>query len=215
VEQERGLREFLLRSTKELGISLTEQQAQQFLTHLSQLLTWNRTTNLTTIIDPYEIVSKHFIDSLTGLSAFPFPSQSLVIDAGSGAGFPGIPLKIVRPDLRLVLVEPSSKKSSFLRFIVGALQLEQVSIFTGGLQQYVQEPHSLADVMVVRALRFEEIVEPATVVMKANGRVLLYRTEKMVKSASSAFHVESNNEFCLPMHHGSRVVTALTKVPSS
>jgi 16S rRNA (guanine527-N7)-methyltransferase len=212
VEHERALREFLVTSTKGLGISLTEQQTQQFFVYLSQLLTWNRTTNLTSITNPYEVISKHFVDSLTALTAFSFPFQGIVVDVGSGAGFPGIPLKIARRDLRVILVEPSLKKCSFLRSITGALKLEEVSVFTGGLQQYVaQEPHHLADVMVTRALRIDEIAEPAALIIKPTGRLLLYTTEKTGERLSKAFRVESSHDFALPMNHGDRVVTVLAK----
>mgnify|MGYP003575094441 FL=1 len=215
MEHERALREFLVTSTKGLGVSLTEQQAEQFLVYLSQLLAWNKTINLTSITDPFEIVTKHFVDSLTALSAYKFPSHSLVVDVGSGAGFPGIPVKIVRSDLRLLLVEPSQKKCSFLHSIVGALRLEQVSIYPGELKQYAaQEPYDLADVILLRALRFDEIAEPAAFILKPTGRLLLFRTERMDELTSQAFRVESNHDFVLPMNHGSRVVTVLAKVPS-
>jgi 16S rRNA (guanine527-N7)-methyltransferase len=215
VEHERALREFLVTSTKGLGISLTEQQSEQFLVYLSQLLAWNKTINLTSITDPFEIVTKHFVDSLTALSAYKFPSHSLVVDVGSGAGFPGIPVKIVQSDLRLLLIEPSQKKCSFLHSIVGALRLKQVSIYSGELKQYAtQEPHVLADVIVLRALRFDEIAGPAAFILKPTGHLLLFRTERMDELTSQAFRVESNHDFVLPMNHGSRVVTVLAKVPS-
>lgn len=212
MEQERALREFLVTSTNGLGITLTELQTGHFLAYLSQLLEWNRTINLTSITDPFEIISKHFVDSLTALNAFKFPPQSIVVDVGSGAGFPGIPLKIVQNDLRLVLVEPSQKKCSFLYSIVGALKLEQVSIFSGELKQYVaQEPRPVADVMVIRALRFDEIADPAALLLKPTGHLLLYRTEKMDGRPSPVFQVESNYDVDLPMDHGSRVVTVLAR----
>ena len=215
MEHERDLRQFLVTSTNELGISLTDRQTQQFLVYLSQLLTWNRTTNLTSLTDPYEVISKHFVDSLTALIAFEFPFQSLVVDVGSGAGFPGIPLKIVQNDLRLVLVEPSQKKCSFLHCIVGALKLEHVSIYPGELKQYaVQEPHVLADVIVLRALRFDEIAEPAAFILKPTGHLLLFRTERVDERPSQAFRVKSHHDFVLPMNHGRRVVTVLAKAPS-
>ena len=215
MEHERALREFLVTSTKGLGISLTEQQTGQFLIYLSQLLAWNKTINLTSITDPFEIISKHFVDSLTALSAYKFPSQSLVLDVGSGAGFPGIPIKIVQSDLRLVLIEPSQKKCSFLHSIVGALKLEQVSIYPGDMKQYAsREPHILADVIVLRALRFDEIAEPAAFILKPTGHLLLFRTESVEERPTQAFRVESNHDFVLPMNHGSRVVTVLAKAHS-
>jgi 16S rRNA (guanine527-N7)-methyltransferase len=216
VEHERALREFLLTSTNRLGFSLTEDQIRRFLVYLAQLLAWNQTINLTSITDPFEIISKHFVDSLTALSAFIFPSRGVVVDVGSGAGFPGIPLKIVRSDLRLILVEPSQKKCSFLHSIVGVLKLEQVTIHLGELQHYAaQKPLALADVVVLRALRFEEIAGPALLILKPTGHLLLYRTEKMDEQPSSAFRVMSNHDFTLPMNHGHRVVTVLAKAASA
>lgn len=212
MEHERALGEFLVTSTKGLGISLTDQQTRQFLVYLSHLLTWNRTTNLTSITDSHEIISKHFVDSLTALVAFNFPFQGVVVDVGSGAGFPGIPLKIVRSDIRLVLVEPSQKKSSFLHLIVGALKLEHVSFFSGGLQQYAaQEPRPVADVIVMRALQLDDIAKPASLILNPGGHLLLFRAKKMDERVSDAFRVESNHHFSLPLNHGSRVVTVLTK----
>ena len=216
MEHERALREFLVTSTNGLSIKLTEEQIGQFLVYLLQLVEWNKTINLTSITDPYEIISKHFVDSLTGLSAFKFPFQSVVIDVGSGAGFPGIPLKIVQRDLRLVLVEPSQKKCSFLHFIVGALKLEQVSVCPAELKDYVaQEPDLLADVVVLRALRFDEIAEPAALILKPNGHLLLYGTEQVEERPSQAFRAESSHHFRLPRNHGSRVVTVLAKSASA
>ena len=216
MEHERALREFLVTSTNGLSISLTEEQIGQFLVYLSQLLEWNKTINLTSITDPYEIISKHFVDSLTALSAFKFPLQSVVVDVGSGAGFPGIPLKIVRRDLRLVLVESSQKKCSFLHFIVGALKLEQVSVCSRELKQYMaQQPDLLADVVVLRALRFDEIAEPAALILKPNGHLLLYGTEQVEERPSQAFQAESSHHFRLPRNHGSRVVTVLAKSASA
>ena len=212
VEQERALHEFLVTSAKGLDISLTDQQAQHFLVYLSLLLTWNRTTNLTSITDPFEVISKHFFDSLTALKAFNFPFAGVVIDAGSGAGFPGIPLKIVKNDLRLVLVEPSLKKCSFLRSLLGTLRLESASIYSGGLQQYAaDESRLLADVIAVRALRLEDIAEAAAHSLKPNGHLVIYQTEKTAERALGVFQLVSHHDFSLPMNHGHRVVTVLAK----
>ena len=216
MEHERVLREFLVTSTHGLGIDLTDQQIKQFLVYLSQLLTWNQTINLTSITDPYEVISKHFVDSLTGLTAFSFPFQGIVIDVGSGAGFPGIPLKIVRRDLQLVLIEPSQKKCAFLHSIIGALKLDQVTIYPGELQQYAaDETRSPVDVMVVRALRVDDIAESAALILKPAGHLLLYRTDRAMGGLSTAFQVESHHDFSLPKDKGTRVVTVLAKVTSA
>lgn len=212
MEHERELRQFLARSTSELDLSLTQEQIEQFILYLAQLLQWNRTTNLTSITDPYEIISKHFVDSLTALTVAHFPSQSILIDVGAGAGFPGIPLKIVRDDLKLVLVEPVQKKSSFLRTIVGSLKLPNVSIYAGTFRQYLDQEHPPSDFMVLRALRFDEIEEEAFIGLKPGGKAILYRTEKMeMPSTDTRFRVESEKTFSLPMGHGNRVISVLSR----
>jgi 16S rRNA (guanine527-N7)-methyltransferase len=106
--------ETLTKGAKALGIELSREQVEQFFVYTQLLLEWNEKFNLTSIIDPEQIAIKHHLDSLTCLAAAHFPKGALVADIGTGAGFPGIPLAIVRPDLKLVLVEATKKKLSFL-----------------------------------------------------------------------------------------------------
>jgi 16S rRNA (guanine527-N7)-methyltransferase len=212
VEHERELRKLLIRSTSELNLTLTEAQIEQFMFYLAQLLQWNRTTNLTSITEPSEVISKHFVDSLTAMAAVDFPLGAVVTDVGAGAGFPGLPLKLVRDDLQLVLIEPVQKKCSFLRSLVGSLRLQKVSIFSGTLQQYIDQEHMLSDLMVTRALRFDDIEEQVCRLLRPTGKAILYRTEKMrIHSQDSRFKVQSEKTFSLPMNHGNRVIAVLDR----
>ena len=97
------IRQELLEKAKAMGIKLTAQQADQFQTYMELLLEWNEKINLTAITQPEEVVEKHFLDSLTLLSWGKMKQGAKVIDVGTGAGFPGIPLKIARPDLDTAL----------------------------------------------------------------------------------------------------------------
>jgi 16S rRNA (guanine527-N7)-methyltransferase len=213
VEHEDEFSDLLLRSCRQIGLNLTEEQAAQFMIYLSQLLQWNRITNLTSITDPQKIVIKHFVDSLTALAATSFPSQAIVIDVGAGAGFPGLPLKIVRRDLRLVLIEPVKKKCSFLTSIAGLLKLSDVSIFPGSLQQYVsQVKFTAADIMVVRALRFDEIKEQVEMLLNKMAKVILYRTQIIgPDSIPGGFIIESQKLFSLPLNQGNRVISVMNR----
>ena len=103
------------------GLTLTPTQADQFVTYWIGLKRWNSQLNLTAIRDDQEIIVKHFLDSLSALQYFSIKSGDSVIDIGTGAGFPGIPIKIYIPDIQLVLVESSLKKVSFLRFLLAQL----------------------------------------------------------------------------------------------
>ena len=140
MEHETELCEFTISSIRELGLTIGNGQAEQFVRYLAHLIEWNKTINLTAIIDPKEIVIKHFVDSLAALVATSFPKNGVVLDVGSGGGFPGLPLKIVRSDMRLVLIEPVQKKCSFLNSVIGLLKLQDVSTFDGTIEQYAKWP---------------------------------------------------------------------------
>jgi 16S rRNA G527 N7-methylase RsmG len=104
------------------------------------------------------------------------------------------------------------KKSSFLHSIIGTLKLSQVTVFTGDLHQYAsQEVTPVADVMVIRALRFDEVERAAARTLMPTGHLLLYGTDKGNESRSSAFQVESTHDFSLPLGHGRRVITVFTR----
>jgi len=107
------------------GFSLTTHQAAQFDRYRDELLRWNARMNLTAITDENEVIHKHFLDSLSVLEHITLKKGDTVIDIGTGAGFPGIVLKIYVPDIRLTLVEASKKKGSFLKFLIPQLNLDQ------------------------------------------------------------------------------------------
>src|SRR6266852_6534678 len=119
-----------LEGLHQLGLELTEQQLEQFLRYRQELLDWNRRINLTAITDPGEVLIKHFLDSLSLLLVYDRPAVRL-LDIGSGAGFPGLPLKLVRPQWRVTLLEATGKKVAYLRHMVETLQLEGVEAVHG------------------------------------------------------------------------------------
>ena len=122
-----------------LGFQLTTRQITAFQRYEAELLEWNARMNLTAIRDPTGIRSKHFLDSLTCLPVlFEKPPQSL-IDIGTGAGFPGIHLKIMLPKMRLTLVESVGKKLDFCRHVVNILELEEVAYFQARAEELGQQ----------------------------------------------------------------------------
>jgi len=216
VEHEPELREFTINSVRELGLTIGDHQAEQFMRYLAHLIEWNKTINLTSIIDPKEIIIKHFVDSLAALVATIFPQNGVVLDVGSGGGFPGIPLKIVRSDMRLVLVEPIQKKCSFLNSVIGLLKLQDVSTFDGTIEQYSKRPiRHVIDIVVVRALKYEEIRKHISALLTSKGKVVLYRTEAIKKQEiGEEFHLVSETALILPQGSGKRVVTVMERINS-
>ena len=213
MEHEQELREFVVSSARELGLIIEESHAEQFIRYLAHLIEWNKVINLTAIIDPKEIIIKHFVDSLVALVATSFPQHSMVLDVGAGGGFPGIPLKIVRPDLRLALVEPVQKKCSFLNSVIGLLKLHGVCTFDGTIEQYAKRPISqVIDMVVVRALKFEEIKKHISALLTSTGKVVLYRTSSIDKQEmGEEFHLVSETALMLPQGSGKRVVTVIER----
>jgi 16S rRNA (guanine527-N7)-methyltransferase len=211
VEHQQELREFLLKSAATIGFTLTATQIDQFMRYLQELVVWNKKINLTGIDKPRDVIVKHFVDSLAALKACSIPLKSALVDLGSGAGFPGIPLKIVREDLHLILIEPVHKKSSFLKSLIGLLKLKDAVTFDGTVQEYVRTPSKvLADFVVIRALKFEDVATCMTEILRPGGRVVLYRTE-LFKPIE--FHknvsLETEISLSLPYGYGDRVISVV------
>jgi 16S rRNA (guanine527-N7)-methyltransferase len=133
----------LISRAAKLGVVLTEEQADIFKDYYRILVEWNQKINLTAITDEREVREKHFLDSLTAALAVNFGDESRllnVIDIGTGAGFPGLPLKIAYPALHLTLLEATAKKTKFLEYIVKKFGLEDVQIITGRAEDVAHQP---------------------------------------------------------------------------
>lgn len=111
-----------------LGINLSQDQLASFDIYQKELADWNQRANLTAIKEPLEVERKLFLESLSCLLVMQGSQMSKVVDVGSGAGFPGLPLKIVHPELELTLLESNRKKAEFLEHIVQVLNFEKVEI---------------------------------------------------------------------------------------
>lgn len=121
------------------GSRISASQEGQFERYAAELVEWNQRINLTAIRDPEEVRVKHFLDSLSCLQATGDLSGQQVVDVGTGAGFPGLPLKIVVPEMRLTLVESVAKKTAFLEHVVQVLGLEGVKVVAARAEELGQD----------------------------------------------------------------------------
>jgi 16S rRNA (guanine527-N7)-methyltransferase len=120
--------DYLKKAANEYGLSLTAEQTKAFAVYYQLLLEWNERINLTAITAPEEVAVKHMIDSLSCHDNEFIPSGALIIDVGTGAGFPGLPLKIFRPDLKVTLLDSLNKRLNFLQTVTEALGLSDVTL---------------------------------------------------------------------------------------
>jgi 16S rRNA (guanine527-N7)-methyltransferase len=161
-----------------LEAPLREAQLANISTYIDLLLHWNARINLTAVRQPEEIVTRHFGESLFAarhlfvrLGTAKDLANDRLIDIGSGAGFPGLPIKLWAPEVHLTLIESSQKKATFLREVIRSLTLTNINVFATRAEDY---PEASADVVTLRAVeRFDAILPIATRLVAPRGRLAL------------------------------------------
>ena len=124
----------LIIQAKKIDVILDEEQIQKFYKYMELLLEWNEKINLTAIVEPRDVILKHFVDSLTICKEL--QKNKTLADIGTGAGFPGIPVKILRPDLDITLIDSLNKRVNFLTMVIEALKLEKIIALHGRIEDF-------------------------------------------------------------------------------
>ena len=163
----------------QLGLTLTPHQLTQFAQYTELLQAGNRRVNLTSITDPEQVQVRHYLDSLTAVLAAPqWRDEMRVVDIGAGAGFPGIPLKIAFPDIRLTLAESTGKKTAFLRELVSELALDDVEVLTVRAEDLgrTEGYRGQFDVALARGVAsLPTLIEYALPLCKGHGHLLAWK----------------------------------------
>jgi len=205
---------------KKVDIELNEKQIVLFYKYMEMLLEWNEKINLTAITEVKEIVVKHFIDSI--LVAKFIKPESKIIDVGTGAGFPGIPLKIYNESYKLTLLDSLNKRTIFLQEVVKELGLENVEIIHGRAEDYAQDMkyREIYDYAISRAVAplniLLEYLVPYTCV---NGTVIAMKgnnAEEEIKNAQNAMNklcvnIREKEKIELPDNSGERFILVFEK----
>lgn len=144
------MHETLLKDAGEVGVLLDRKQIRLFLHYLRELKEWNQKINLTSLDDDESIIKNHFIDSLSIIPHL--PRATTFLDLGSGAGFPGVPVKIALPNLQVTLLEVTRKKVNFLRHLIRILNLSQIGIIEGRADVSADHGHPPFDIVASRGL---------------------------------------------------------------
>jgi 16S rRNA (guanine527-N7)-methyltransferase len=190
------MQDILQVGAQQFNLTLTKAQLDTFERYRQELIAWNERVNLTGIVDPEEIVVKHFLDSLSVYLALQdLPSTVSVIDVGSGAGFPGLPLKIALPEIRLTLLEATRKKTAFLQHIIATLNLTGITVLTARAEEVGRQPEHREryDIAVARAVATLPVVaEYSLPLVKVGGWVIVQKGQHPadeIKQAANALGI--------------------------
>ena len=205
---------------KEIDVELSEHQCNQFLTYYDMLVERNKVMNLTTITEFDEVVLKHFVDSISLVKVIDLHKISSLIDIGTGAGFPGIPLKIYRPELQVVLLDSLNKRIKFLTDVINTLELQSVKVLHGRAEDFSRdnEYREKFDLCVSRAVaNLSTLSEYCLPYVKIGGSFISYKADKATEEAQQAKNgifllggkIISQTEFYLP---GSNMIRNLIKI---
>jgi len=185
----------LERGAAELGVAISQGQLDQFERFLSELQKWNRRINLTAAKTPEELITRHVLDSLAGLTVLnELPSGSHIADLGSGAGFPGLPIKIARPDFHMTLIEPRQKRAAFLTTVCAQLKVQNADIVEVNVDPK-RTPTELVgrfDAVLMRAVADPRVARDlAAPLLKSGGRVVIWASSQQAAGAGSEFSIHA------------------------
>lgn len=210
-------------AAKQIEIELTKEQIEKYYNYMNLLLEWNEKINLTAIIDPKEMILKHFVDSLT--IAKYIKDDEKLIDVGTGAGFPGIPLSIVKENTDIVLLDSLNKRINFLEEVKENLKLENITTIHGRAEEFgknknEREKYDIATSRAVASLNI--LLEYLLPLVKVGGRAICMKGSNIeeIENAKNALEIlggkiEKIEEITLPNSDIKRNIIIVKKVKNT
>lgn len=208
---------------KKIGINLSENQKEQFKKYYTYLIEYNSHTNLTSITNKEDVYLKHFYDSILLSKAVKLENIETLLDIGSGAGFPGIVIKIIYPHIKLTLLDSNNKKTTFCKEVVSLLNLNDVLIVNDRAEKYITKKREYYDLVTARAVKQLPILsELAIPYVKVNGLFIAMKSNidnELEESLNgikklNAEYIETK-KFDLPKNAGLRTFIIIKKIKPS
>ena len=178
-----------IQDLKDLGVSLTDKQIEQFLIYYELLTEWDSFMNLTAITEYEDVLKKHFVDSVSLIQAVDVRKELTLIDVGTGAGFPGLALKIAYPELKVPLLDSLQKRIQFLDAVIEKLGLEGIETIHGRAEDFAkpQKLRESFDLCVSRAVaNLSTLSEYCLPFVKVGGYFIPYKSEKIAQEKEEA-----------------------------
>ena len=204
------LEELFRRGLTAIGMADDQAAIAKFVFYLQEVMKWNEKTNLTGHKKEEELVGNLFIDSLACTRVF-FPDTAYsILDIGTGAGFPGIPMGIVSPQLNVTLLEPNMKKVAFLHHVIGSLGLPNVRVESCRIEELSKKPecHKKFDWVFMKALRFDVGLAYVTPLLSESGKCVCCRAEPLPQDlVPKGFSVVDDIPYELPFGLGKRILS--------
>lgn len=187
-------KEEFLKELNKLNIILSEKQIEQFEIYCDELIKYNEHTNLTAIKEKNAIYLKHFYDSITICLTTDFNRVETLLDIGTGAGFPGLVLKIVYPNLKVTLLDSNNKKTKFLQYMVDILKLTDVEIVNERSEKYIENKREFYDIVTARAVKNLPVLNELCIpFVKVGGYFLAMKGKNSEEIEESAKGIEILN----------------------
>ena len=216
-------KKIFIEELKKIGLELTEEQLNSLDIYCKYLLEYNSHTNLTAIKEEEQVYLKHFYDSLTFIKAIDLTNINNLIDVGTGAGFPGMVLKIIYPNVEVTLLDSNNKKITFLQELSKKLNLDKINFFHGRAEDFCKKNRESFDVVTARAVsNMTTLTELCMPLTKVDGYYIPMKgsNEEEVKDSLDAIEIlggiiRENIKFNLPIENSGRQIIKIEKVKNT
>ena len=212
--------ERFIEETNKLGIHITENQLNQLEKFYELLISWNEKINLTRITEKEDVYLKHFYDSLTLIKTIDLTKALSLCDVGTGAGFPGIVLKIVFPNLKITLIDSLQKRINYLNEVIKELNLHNIEAIHTRAEDYARSNREKYYIVTARAVANLKVISELCIpmvkesgyfiAMKANAKEEINKSENIIKELGAS--LEDTIEFILPIENSNRTLIKIKKI---